>query len=84
MPAPSHFGKRLRLAREKRGMTQDDLANKARIPAVMVSHFETGVRQNASADTLVKLADALQVTVDFLLGRTDSMEIAGEHAAVAA
>ena len=81
MPTPSLFGKRLRLAREQRGMTQEDLATKSGVPAVMISHFETGVRQNASADTLVKLADALHVTVDYLLGRSDSMELAGEDAA---
>ena len=62
-------------------MTQEDLAAKSGVQAVMISHFETGARQSASADTLVKLADALNVTVDFLLGRSDSMELAGKDAA---
>jgi transcriptional regulator with XRE-family HTH domain len=37
----------------------------------MISHFETGVRANASADNLVKLSNALEVSIDYLLGRTD-------------
>jgi transcriptional regulator with XRE-family HTH domain len=37
----------------------------------MISHFETGVRGSASADNLVKLANALEVSIDYLLGRTD-------------
>jgi transcriptional regulator with XRE-family HTH domain len=81
MPEPSLFGRRLRLARERRHLTQEELSVKAGVPAVMISHFETGVRQSASADTLVKLADALNVTVDFLLGRSESMELAGKEAA---
>ena len=39
------------------------------------SHFETGTRQQASADNLVKLATALSVSVDYLLGRTNQMEL---------
>lgn len=41
----------------------------------MVSHFETGVRQSASADTLVKFANAFHVSVDYLIGRADSPQI---------
>lgn len=36
---------------------------------MMISHFETGVRPSASAATLVKLANALSVSIDYLLGR---------------
>ncbi len=65
------FGRRLREARDLRELSQSELAEKARIPVAMVSHFETGVRGSASADNLVKLANALEVSVDYLLGRTD-------------
>ena len=71
MPEPTPFGKRLREARDKRCFSQSELAEKARIPVAMISHFETGVRGNASADNLVKLANALAVSIDFLMGRTD-------------
>ena len=65
------FGRRLRDARDLRRLSQSELADRARIPVAMISHFETGVRGSASADNLVKLANALEVSVDFLLGRAD-------------
>ena len=71
MPEPSVFGRRLRQARDLRQMTQAQLAEKSRVSAVMISHFETGVRPSASADNLVKLSNALEVSIDYLLGRTD-------------
>lgn len=71
MPTPTPFGRRLAETRTTRGLTQQQLAEKANIPATVISHFETGVRASASADNLVKLADALKVTVDYLLARTD-------------
>ena len=65
------FGKRLREARDLRQLSQSELADQARMPVAMISHFETGVRGSASADNLVKLANALEVSIDYLLGRTD-------------
>src|SRR6266536_2859794 len=59
---------RLRTFREMRGLTQGDLGAKAGMAAASVSHFETGQRL-PSLDSLVKLADALEVSVDALLGR---------------
>jgi len=41
----------------------------------MISHFETGVRGKPSADNLVKLANALEVSIDYLLGRTEEPDI---------
>lgn len=49
---------------------------------VQISHFETGVKPNASAVTLVKLADALSVTIDYLLGRKNEMHAVGGEVAV--
>ncbi len=77
MPNPSVFGDRLLTARAKRGMSQATLAAKTRLPPAVISHFETGVRQFPSADTLVKLTDALQVSSDYLLGRTPDMSPRG-------
>ena len=77
MPNPSVFGDRLLVARAKRGMSQAELATKTRLPPAVISHFETGVRQFPSADTLVKLTDALRVSSDYLLGRTPDMSPRG-------
>lgn len=71
MPKPSVFGTRLRMARDTRNLSQLELSDRSTIPAAMISHFETGVRTNASADNLVKLSNALDVSIDYLLGRTD-------------
>jgi transcriptional regulator with XRE-family HTH domain len=54
-----------------RRLSQADLADRSGVPVAMISHFETGVRGSASADNLVKLANALEVSIDFLVGRTD-------------
>lgn len=62
------FRKRLREWRLKRGLTQEELAEKADVPTISVSHFETGHRF-PNAESLRRLADALSVSTDYLLGR---------------
>lgn len=54
--------------RELRGLTQSELGKRAKIAPAAISHFETGQRA-PSLDSLVKLADALDCSVDLLLGR---------------
>jgi transcriptional regulator with XRE-family HTH domain len=58
----------LQSLREMRGLTQAELGKRAGIAAASVSHFETAQRA-PSLESLVKLADALAVSVDVLLGR---------------
>jgi transcriptional regulator with XRE-family HTH domain len=62
------FPERLRTARDYRGLNQSELAVKAKMQASAISHFETGTRK-PSFDNLRNLADALDVTTDYLLGR---------------
>jgi len=61
-----------------RELTQAQLAEKAGLPAAAISHFETGGRK-PSFENLVKLAEALSVTTDFLLGRETNPGAAGEE-----
>ena len=71
------FPERLRTAREKRGLSQGDLAKRAGLQASAISHFETGTRR-PSFDNLRRLADALAITTDYLLGRVkDFADVAG-------
>ena len=67
------FPKRLKTARLLRDLSQSELAQKAGLQAASVSHFETGLRK-PSFDNLKRLADALTITTDYLLGRSESMD----------
>ena len=64
------FKKRLADTRKRRDLSQVELAKKAGLPATAISHFESGGRK-PSFDNLRKLADALDVSIDYLMGRTD-------------
>lgn len=61
----------LKKFREMRNITQAELGRRAEMGAASVSHFETGQRV-PSLESLVKLADALEVSIDGLLGRGSS------------
>ncbi|WIM12488.1 helix-turn-helix transcriptional regulator [Enhydrobacter sp.] len=75
-PSPSDiFRQRLREAREMRGYKQEQLAERAKMPATTVAHFEAGTRK-PSFDSLRKLAIALEITTDYLMGRVDDPELA--------
>jgi transcriptional regulator with XRE-family HTH domain len=66
------FPTRLRKARELRDLNQGTLAERAGMQASAISHFETGSRK-PSFDNLRRLADALDVTTDYLLGRVSEV-----------
>ncbi|MBO6560475.1 MAG: helix-turn-helix transcriptional regulator [Nisaea sp.] len=68
------FRQRLKNARELRGYSQEELAKRARMPASSIAHFETG--RKPSFDSLRRLAVALEITTDYLLGRVESPELA--------
>jgi transcriptional regulator with XRE-family HTH domain len=62
------FPDRLRHARTLRKLSQSELAERAGLHPSAVSHFETG-RRSPMCLNLERLADALHVTTDYLLGR---------------
>tara|TARA_R110000787_G_scaffold67074_5_gene150331 strand:+ start:208 stop:546 length:339 start_codon:yes stop_codon:yes gene_type:complete len=67
------FAERLLSAREKRGFSQAELGAKADLQPAAIGHFEKG-RRSPSFQNVRKLANALNISADYLLGRTDSME----------
>ncbi len=68
------FSVRLRYARDElRKISQGKLAELTGFQPAAISHFETRSRK-PSFDNLKRLADALEVTTDFLLGRVDTPE----------
>ncbi|MHC1999554.1 helix-turn-helix domain-containing protein [Methylobacterium sp. CM6241] len=58
---------RVRVWREHRGMSAKQLAEKAGIAKPFLSQIETGKREG-TVDTLRKIADALSLTIDDLVG----------------
>lgn len=63
-------GDKIAALREKRGLTQEDLASKIGISRASLSHYEKN-RRDPDYTTLTKLADFFRVSIDYLLGRTD-------------
>ena len=64
--AVKQFGKNLRAARQARGWTQEELADKSGLAAVQVSRVERGVRE-IRLTTLLRLVAALETTPGQLL-----------------
>jgi len=48
-------------------LTQEQLAVKARIPYTTLMKIESGQVKNPTVSTLKKIADALDVTIDYLI-----------------
>jgi transcriptional regulator with XRE-family HTH domain len=69
------FKDRLKAARDLRKWSQSELAGRAGLPPSSIAHFEAGSRK-PSFDTLRRLATALEVTTDYLLGRVDDPGLA--------
>ena len=62
------YGKTIKKYRLERKMTQVELAKKAGLTDVWISHLENE-RRKPSLETAIKLADALLITLDDLAGR---------------
>ncbi len=61
------LGERIKISRQKRKMSQQDLGNLAETHQKNISKYEQNLVV-PSAITLKKIADALEVTTDYLLG----------------
>ena len=61
---------RLKELRESRSLSQSDLAELTGIPQTTISNYERGTQ--VTAENLIKLAQTLQVTSDYILGIEDN------------
>ena len=68
--AVDNFSDRLKLARKRRGITQKEIAEKIGVSTSSYKHYENA-ENLPSLLTLKALADALDVSTDYLLGRLD-------------
>ena len=64
------FGVRLRALRESQGLTQNDLATKLNTARTTITLYENSTNE-PDFNTLIKIADIFNVSLDYLLGRTD-------------
>ena len=66
--SPKRLSRMIQTLREAKGLTQRDLATKAKVTAAYIAQLEVGARKNPSLDVLRRLAKALGVSVTELLG----------------
>lgn len=64
-------GERIKEIRKQRGLSQDQLAELASLNRVTVAKYESG-KVEPGAQSLGRIADALEVSADDLLGRSES------------
>ena len=67
----------IRNARKDAGLTQKELAKRCTFAEITIRQYETGKREPRS-DRLVKIADALGVTVNHLIGYADQNRLMEE------
>ncbi|WP_423230979.1 helix-turn-helix domain-containing protein, partial [Clostridium botulinum] len=66
------FKDRLKGLREDRDLTQDQIANILKITRSAVANYENGIRE-PDISLLVKIADYFNISLDYLLCRTNKM-----------
>lgn len=64
------IGNRITILRTRKGITQKKLAQLSNITEASLSRYENGLRE-PKINTLIKLSDVLDSTVDYLIGKTD-------------
>lgn len=63
------ISERIKYWRKKRGMTQDALAKKADIKYSTLSKLESKNVVNPRMETLIKIAEGLEITIDELINK---------------
>ena len=64
------FPERLKQLRQKKRLTQQEIADLVHVNRVTYTNWEKGKRE-PNFENLIKLADTLNTTTDFLLGKTN-------------
>jgi transcriptional regulator with XRE-family HTH domain len=68
------LGARIKRARKRRQLTQEQLAERAEVSVDLVRKLEQEIRHTASMSSLTRIARALDVDVPQLLGQTSTIE----------
>ena len=67
------FSERIRILRRERGLTQVEVAKAVEMSARGYQDLELGVMPRS--DKLLAIAEFYQVSIDWLMGRTDRREV---------
>lgn len=62
------FSERLKELRQKKGLTQQEIADLLHVNRVTYTNWEKGNRE-PNFETIIKIADLLEVSLDWLFGR---------------
>ncbi|MED4461817.1 helix-turn-helix domain-containing protein [Metabacillus fastidiosus] len=65
------FGDRIRKLRKEKGLTQEELGKQINVTKVSISGYENGNR-TPDTETLQRLADVLETSTEYILGRTEN------------
>lgn len=68
-----HIGEKIKKIREKRGLTQTELARRCGVPHATIWNIENGKR-NPGFKVLPKIAEVLNVSIDELLKEEEDFE----------
>jgi transcriptional regulator with XRE-family HTH domain len=71
------ISRNIKKLRKKTGLSQDQMARKANMPLSTYLKVENGVTPNPSIQTLLNIAEALEISLDELVGRKPT--IPGSH-----
>jgi putative transcriptional regulator len=63
------LGDKIKQAREQRGWTQQQLSEHAGVRRALISELETGKKEDTTGENLRRLAEALNTSVDYLVGK---------------
>ena len=64
------IGEHIALLRKRKGLSQSDLGKKVDTSGDIIGRYERGVI-NPSIEVIIKIADTLEVSIDYLVGKTD-------------
>ncbi|MEI3337600.1 MAG: helix-turn-helix transcriptional regulator [Clostridium sp.] len=71
------INKRIRELRIEKELTQEDIAKMLNKSTNNISQYETGKRQ-PDINTIIKIAEYFNVSIDYLMGRTETRELADD------
>lgn len=73
------FAERLRLLRTGKNLSQDELGKAFGLTQSIIAHYEAN-RKHPSSQIIEQIADYFQVSVDYLLGRSDRPDLNSQGA----